>query len=150
MHSSNSQFCGRGLPDLVHKFRRVFRKKTRRIPCQQLLSEINRQQTSLDPEVFCAAFTAPGVNFDFVRNLLTFCQAGKPRPFDGADVDKHIVSAIVRLDKAKTLLAVEPFDNACRHSLLQSITRVTTHAIPFNWSMSLGKSPPAHSKRNSG
>jgi hypothetical protein len=101
-------------------------------------------------EIFCAAFTASGVNFDFVGNLLAFCQAGKPRPFDRADANKHIVSAIVRLDKAKTLLAVEPLNNTRRHFLLQSITRVTTHAIPFNWSMSLGKSPPAHSKRNSG
>ena len=92
--------------------------------CQQLLTEINRQQTSLDPEVFCAAFSAPGVNSDFVRNLLTFRQAGKPRPFDGADVNKHIVAAIIGLDKAEALLAVEPLNGTCRHSLLQGISRV--------------------------
>jgi len=109
----------------MHNFLRVLLKKTQRIPCQQWL-EINRQQTSLNPEVFCAAFTAPGVNFDFVRNLLAFCQAGKPRPFDGADVNKHIVSAIIGLDKAKTLLAIEPLDSTCRHFRLQSISRVTT------------------------
>src|SRR5262249_110594 len=33
--------------------------------------------------------------------------------------------AIIGLDKAKTLLAIEPLDSACRHFLLQSISRVT-------------------------
>src|SRR5215469_14990097 len=80
---------------------------------------------SSDSQVFCAAFTAPGVNFDFVRNLLTFRQAGKPRSFNGADVNEHIVSAIMGLDKAKALLAIEPFDSTCRHFLLQSTSRVT-------------------------
>jgi hypothetical protein len=76
------------------------------------------------PQVFCAALTAPGVNFDFVRKLLTFSQAGKSRAFDGADVNEHIVSAIVGLNKAKTLLAIEPLNCACRHFLLQSVSRV--------------------------
>src|SRR5262249_51517203 len=61
-----------------------------------------------------------------VRNLLAFCQAGKPSAFNGADVNKDVVSAITGLDKAKTLLTVEPFDDACSHFLLQSISRVTT------------------------
>jgi hypothetical protein len=33
-------------------------------------SELDRQQTLSDPQVISAAFTAPGVNFDFVRNPL--------------------------------------------------------------------------------
>jgi hypothetical protein len=89
-------------------------------------SEIDRQQALSDPQVLCAAFTTPGVDFDFVRNPLTFCQAGKSCSFNGADVNEHIVSAIVGLNKAKTLLAVEPFDRTCWHFLLQSISRVTS------------------------
>jgi hypothetical protein len=86
---------------------------------------IDRQRMSSDSQVFCAAFTAPGV--DFVRNLLTFCQAGKPRSFNRADVNEHIVSAIMGLDKAKALLAIEPFDSTCRHfSSLKHISRKTT------------------------
>jgi hypothetical protein len=112
----------------------------------EISAEIDRQQTSSDPKVFCAAFATPGVYFDFVRNLLTFCQAGKPRPFNGADVNKHIGSTIIGLDKAKTLLTVEPLDSTCRHFVLQSISRATIHAIPFNWSMSLENSPQASSK----
>src|SRR6516164_11109272 len=88
-------------------------------------SELDRQQTLSDPQVFRAAFTAPGVNFDFVRNPLTFSQAGKSRAFDGADVNEHIVSAFVGLNKAKTLLAIEPLNSARRHFLLQSVSRVS-------------------------
>src|SRR5215471_17886615 len=87
-------------------------------------SEIDQQMSS-DTQVFCAAFTTPGVNLDFVRNPLTFCQAGKSCSFNGADVNENIISAIVRLNKAKTLPVVEPLDSTCRHFLLQSISRVT-------------------------
>ena len=103
-------------------------------------SELDRQQTLSDPQVFCAAFTAPGVNFDFVRNPLTFSQAGKSRAFDGTDVNEHIVSAIVGLNKAKTLLAIEPLNSARRHFLLQSVSRVASRDS-IQLAMSLGKSP---------
>jgi len=76
---------------------------------------IDQQRMLSNSQVFCATLTAPGVDFDLVRNLLTFCQAREPRPFNGADVNKHIVSAIIGLNEAKTLLAVEPFDCTCRH-----------------------------------
>src|SRR6516164_3746113 len=88
-------------------------------------SEIDRRQALSDPQVFCAAFTTPGVDFDFVRNPLTFCQAGKSCSFNSADVNEHIISAIVGLNKAKTLPVVEPLDSTCRHFLLQSISRAT-------------------------
>jgi hypothetical protein len=73
----------------------------------EISAEIDRQQQTLfDPKVR-AAFPALGVNFDFARNLLTFSQARKPRAFKGADVNKHIGSAIIWLDKAKTFRPVE-------------------------------------------
>src|SRR5690242_12136487 len=40
-------------------------------------------------------------------------------------MNEHVVSAIIGLDKAKALLAIEPLHGACRHFLLQSISRVT-------------------------
>jgi hypothetical protein len=45
-------------------------------------------------------------------------------------VNEHVTSTIVGLDKAKTLLAVEPLDDTCCHSLLQNMPRVT--ATRFN------------------
>ena len=56
----------------------------------------------------------------------------------------------IGLDKAKALLAIEPLDSTCRHFLLQKHISRDHHAILFNWSMSLGKSQQAHSKRHSG
>jgi hypothetical protein len=78
-------------------------------------SGINRQQALSDAQVFCAAFTTPGVNLNFARNPLTFCQAGKSCSFNGADVTN------TSLNKAKTLLAIELLDSTCRHFLLRSI-----------------------------
>jgi hypothetical protein len=103
--------------------------------------------TSLDPQIFCAAFTAPGVNFNFVRNLLTFRQAGKARPFDGADVNKHVVSAIVGLDKAETFLTIEPLDDTCRHSLLQKSISRDHHAINIQLVDVFGKEPAGAFKK---
>ena len=97
------------------------------------MPEVDRQRAPLNPQIFRTALTTLGVNFDFVRNLLTFRQAGKPRPFNRADVNEHIVSAIIGLDEAKTLLAIEPFDSTCRHLLSPKHISREYHAIPFNW-----------------
>jgi hypothetical protein len=86
----------------------------------EISAEIDRQQTLLDPKVFCAAFATLGVNLGFVREPLTFCQTRKPGLLNGADVNKHIVSAIIGLDEAKTLPNIEPLHSTYRHPLLQS------------------------------
>ena len=36
-------------------------------------------------------------------------QAGEPGTLDGTDMDEGVLAAIVRLNEAKTFLAVEPF-----------------------------------------
>jgi len=77
-------------------------------------------------------------------DLLTFRKAGKTRPFNGADVNEHIVSAVVGLDEAKTLLPIEPFHSTCRHSILQSARarfRATITRTNSTSSMSLEKEP---------
>jgi hypothetical protein len=38
--------------------------------------------------------------------------------FDGADMDEHILATVGRLDKAKSLLAVEPFYGSLRHQMI--------------------------------
>jgi hypothetical protein len=72
-------------------------------------------------QIFRANFASHLVGLDFEGDLLAFSKAGKTRPFNGADVNEHIVSATTGLDKAKTLLAIEPLDSTCRHFLLQSM-----------------------------
>jgi hypothetical protein len=101
-----------------------------------------RQRAILYSQVFRAAFATLGINFDFVRQLLAFCQAGKPRPFNGADVNKYIISAIIRLDKAKALLAVEPLDGAYRHFLFsKAYLSRDHHAIQIQLVDVFGKEP---------
>jgi hypothetical protein len=76
-------------------------------------------------QILRADFTPHFVRLDLEIDLLTFGKAGKTRPFNGADVNEHIVSAVIGLDKAKTLLPIKPFHSTCRHVLLQSTSRVT-------------------------
>ncbi|HST09464.1 MAG TPA: hypothetical protein VLL05_03745, partial [Terriglobales bacterium] len=80
-------------------------------------------------QIFRAALAPHLVGLDFEVDLLTFGKAGKPGTLDGADVHEHIVSAIARRDKTKALLAIEPLNSTGRHIFLQSITRVTIHAL---------------------
>jgi hypothetical protein len=41
----------------------------------------------------------------------------KARPFDSTDMDKDIFTAVLRLNEAKALLAVEPLYGTCLHLL---------------------------------
>src|SRR5687768_13674870 len=55
------------------------------------------------------------VALDFVGNLLVFIEAAQARLFDGRDVDENVLAAVVRLDEAVALGAVEPFYSAGSH-----------------------------------
>ena len=48
-------------------------------------------------------------------NLLSFVEAVESGALNGADVNEHILAAIVRLDEAKAFLAVEPLYGSLRH-----------------------------------
>ena len=51
----------------------------------------------------------------FVADLLGLVEGRQTSALDGADMDEHVLRAVIRLDEAKTLLRIEPFDFACRH-----------------------------------
>jgi hypothetical protein len=48
------------------------------------------------------------ISNDFELDLLTFIEAVHPCAFDGADMHEDVFAAIIRLNEAETLLAVEP------------------------------------------
>ena len=48
-------------------------------------------------------------------DFLSLVEAVQAGAFDRADVDKDILAAIIRLDKAEALLAVEPLHGSLRH-----------------------------------
>jgi hypothetical protein len=56
--------------------------------------------------------------FHLVAEFLPLVQIADSRPFDGRDVDEHILRTIVRLDKALSLLGVEPFYRPGSHLML--------------------------------
>src|SRR5580698_4470751 len=48
-------------------------------------------------------------------NFLSLVEAVESGALNGADVNEHILAAIVRLDEAKAFLAVEPLYGSLRH-----------------------------------
>ncbi|MBB4263661.1 hypothetical protein GGD64_007731 [Bradyrhizobium sp. CIR3A] len=71
----------------------------------------------------------------------------KTSSFDGTDVHKYIFAAVVRLNEAEALLAIEPLNNACRHFLLQSARERMprdNHALTFNFVDVFGKGARGH------
>src|SRR5580704_11810932 len=61
---------------------------------------------------------------ELVRQLLAFVQARHPGALNRADVNKHILAAVVRLNEAITLLGVEPLHGSSAHALSFRLTRV--------------------------
>jgi len=50
-----------------------------------------------------------------VRDLLTFAEIAHSGALDSADVDENVLTAIIRLDEAKTLGRIKPLNCAGRH-----------------------------------
>jgi hypothetical protein len=67
-------------------------------------------------QVLSAGLAAHLVNLGFVRNLLSFGEAGQASTLDSADVNEHIGAAVVRLNETEAFLAVEPLHSTSRHN----------------------------------
>ena len=64
--------------------------------------------------------------FSFVRDFLVFdnlplIEAGEAGFLDSRDMDKHILAAVLRLNKSIPLLRVEPLHGAERHCLISTV-----------------------------
>lgn len=55
--------------------------------------------------------------FEDVADRLTFVQRAEARTFDGRNVHKNVVAAVIGLDEAEALLAVKPLNGSSRHSI---------------------------------
>ena len=55
-----------------------------------------------------------------VADFLAFIQAVHSSLLDGGDVNEYVLTAIIRLDEAETLLGVEPFYGTGSHGILLS------------------------------
>ena len=70
-------------------------------------------------QIFSARLSALRISLGLEGDLLPFGQSMKARTLDRADVNKYVRPPIVRLNKAKAFLAVEPLHNTRRHFRLQ-------------------------------
>ena len=87
---------------------------------------------------------------EFIFDLLAFAQIAAARAFHSTDVNESVVAAIIRLDKAKALLGIEPLYGSCRHIVfLPNIvwSARTLRAVDIELSgemiMNLGRAGPA-------
>jgi hypothetical protein len=101
-------------------------------------------------QILGAYFTTYLVGLELERDLLALSEPGKTSSLDRADVYKHVISTVVRLNEAKTLLAIEPLDSTCRHFSSPKNIRVTSRDSDPTGRMSLGRSPQARSERHCG
>src|SRR5262249_55554512 len=67
-----------------------------------------------------------------VADGLAVLQAGEARALDRADMDEDVLAAVIRLDKAETLLRVEPLHFSGRHGeplfIKQTVAIMRFHA----------------------
>jgi hypothetical protein len=50
-----------------------------------------------------------------IADLLRLVEGRQTSALDGADVNEHVLRAVIRLDEAEALLGIEPLNFACRH-----------------------------------
>jgi len=62
----------------------------------------------------------PSVSNDLIDDLLALVETVHPGTLYGADMDEHILAAVIRLDEAKAFLAVEPLHGSLRHETFPS------------------------------
>jgi hypothetical protein len=77
---------------------------------------------SVDAQPVGRRLAGPSVCDDFEFELLPFVEGAQARSLDCADVNEHILAAVVRLNEAKALLAVEPLYSARTHENFLSLT----------------------------
>src|ERR1700730_158073 len=59
---------------------------------------------------------------DFERDFLTLVQRVETRAFDGADMDEHILAAVIRLNEAVAFLRIKPLYGALAHGSCPSVS----------------------------
>jgi hypothetical protein len=96
-------------------------------------------------EILSADLAPHLVGLGLEVDLLALGETRKTSPLDRADMNEHIVAAVVGLNESEALLAVEPLHSTCRHFFFSKehicAFRVTLTQNRFNSSMSMEKEP---------
>ncbi len=75
----------------------------------------NEIRLTCGAQIVGRGFARATISNDLVADLLAFTQSPKAGPFDGADVNEHVVSTIVRLNEAEALGRVKPLHGSHAH-----------------------------------
>src|SRR6266478_5462239 len=68
---------------------------------------------SANPQIFRGRF-APVLHL-FVAHLSALIEVAQAGLFHGRDVHKHVLAAVVGLNKSESLSRIEPLHSTCRH-----------------------------------
>src|SRR5258707_4643144 len=90
-------------------------KKPRLCRRGRVLSAPDWMRKSGDLQVACRRASGALVSDNLIGDLLPFVEFAEPRALNGADMDKHVLAAVVRLDETKAFRCVEPFDGSRSH-----------------------------------
>jgi hypothetical protein len=77
---------------------------------------------SVDAQPVGRRLAGSSVRDDLILKLLPLIEGAQAGPLDRTDVNEHILAAVVRLNEAKALLAVEPLYRARTHEKFLSLT----------------------------
>jgi hypothetical protein len=68
---------------------------------------------SANPQIFRGRFAS--VRHFFIAHLGTLIEVAQAGSFHGRDVHKHVLAAVVGLNKSISFSCIEPLHNTCRH-----------------------------------
>src|SRR5690606_29479556 len=112
--------CGARAPLWLPKNKKPRIGQTRGFPTHNALpvhpwSEQNRVIRSDGLQVLRGRLAGTAGCHNLEGDLLSLLERGHSGPFHGADVDEHVITAILRLDEAETLGGVEPLNRSNAH-----------------------------------
>jgi hypothetical protein len=84
-------------------------------PKRKLRPSDNSISVAISDHLEMAGARLAALGDQLVADLLSLVEGRQTSALHGADMDEHVLRAVIGLDEAETLLRIEPFDFACRH-----------------------------------
>jgi hypothetical protein len=99
----------------VSRHRSSFRwtRGTGRLPAWGTIHRFAGEKASANPKIFRGHFAS--VLHFFIAHLGTLIEVAQAGSFHGRGVHKHVLAAVIGLNKSISLSCIEPLHNTCRH-----------------------------------
>ncbi len=86
----------------------------KRRPCHYIRGQ-GRSRRLDGLQIVSRRLAGPAIGDDFVADLLAFVEIAHSGALDRTDVHEHVLAAVIRLNEAKTFLAVKPLHGSRGH-----------------------------------